>query len=282
MVCITDTVVSRSFDLDAMSVLLCAFEKTHYSTCIIKVSYSTLVNVLLFIRLKKHSSFTTTHTVRTGDLHPGNVYVSRDGKNFILFDVGIVAEYTNEDHVAIVSILAEFIRKNGRKAGLLMIDDSNRRLQKERGNNDQQELQQHALQVETFLTKIEYLTIQASGKDYFMQKLGEYISYICQAAATHHVKLNPSFISAALAVKVEEGIALALDPAVEIWKVATPIIIESETRRRISNSLRGGRKSTKKEIPVGDRQGNGDDSENNGNKDSSYLEAALRLLRGEW
>jgi aarF domain-containing kinase len=224
-------------------------------------------------------------------LHPGNVYVSRDGKNFILFDVGIVAEYTNDDHAAIVSILAEFIRKNGRKAGLIMIDNSNRRLQKE--NNDQ-ELRQHALQVETFLTKIEYLTIQASGKDYFMQKLGEYISYICQAAATHHVKLNPSFISAALAVKVEEGIALALDPAVEIWKVATPIIIESETRRRIGNSLRVGgadRSSTftskkKKEMTTttrgSDVQGNGGDAiEDDGNKDSSFLEAALRLLWGE-
>lgn len=43
--------------------------------------------------------------------------------------------------------------------------------------------------------------------------------------------MNPSFISAALAVKVEEGIALALDPALKITNVAIPIIIESESRR---------------------------------------------------
>jgi hypothetical protein len=36
-----------------------------------------------------------------------------------------------------------------------------------------------------------------------------------------------------LAVKVEEGIALALDPAMEIWKIATPIIVESEGRRAL-------------------------------------------------
>jgi aarF domain-containing kinase len=220
-------------------------------------------------------------------LHPGNVFVSRDGKNFILLDVGIVAEYTEEDHATIVSILSEFIRKNGRKAGALMIDDSNRRLQKEEGKNDNEgELKQHALQVETFLTKIEYLTIQASGKDYFMQKLGEYISYICQAAATHHVKLNPCFISAALAVKVEEGIALALDPAVEIWRVATPIVIESEARRRIGKRLKrggGSGSSSSKKKTATNRDGvERDDLDNdNGNKDSSYLEAALRLLRGE-
>jgi hypothetical protein len=43
--------------------------------------------------------------------------------------------------------------------------------------------------------------------------------------------MNPSFISAALAVKVEEGIALALDPSIQIANVAIPIIIESESRR---------------------------------------------------
>ena len=56
-------------------------------------------------------------------------------------------------------------------------------------------------------------------------------SYICSAAAEHHVMMNPSFISAALAVKVEEGIALALDPTVKIANIAIPIIVESESRR---------------------------------------------------
>jgi len=37
-----------------------------------------------------------------GDLHPGNVFVSPNGEKFILFDVGIVAEYSEADHMAIV------------------------------------------------------------------------------------------------------------------------------------------------------------------------------------
>ena len=69
-------------------------------------------------------SFQTT-TATTGDLHPGNVFVSHDGKKFILFDVGIAAEYSESDHRNIVEILGAFIRKQGRKAGRLMIDNSN-------------------------------------------------------------------------------------------------------------------------------------------------------------
>jgi hypothetical protein len=44
------------------------------------------------------------------------------------------------------------------------------------------------------------------------------------------VMLNQAFISSALAVKVQEGIALALDPSIEIWRVAIPIILEGERR----------------------------------------------------
>lgn len=156
-----------------------------------------------------------------GDLHPGNVFVDKQHR-FVLLDVGIVTEYTNFDHEIIVDILACFIRKEGRRAGRLMIADSNRRLLTSN---------ERAVDEDSYCEKMEALTIKASGNDYLMEHLGDYISYICEAAATHHIMLNQSFISASLAVKIQEGIALALDPSIEIWKVATPIIVESERRR---------------------------------------------------
>lgn len=63
-----------------------------------------------------------------------------------------------------------------------------------------------------------------------MENLGVYITEICNAASKHHVMLNQAFISAALAVKIQEGIALALDPSIEIWRIAIPIILEGERR----------------------------------------------------
>lgn len=163
-----------------------------------------------------------------GDLHPGNVFVSHDGQQFIVLDVGIVTEYNDKDHEMLVDILASFIRKDGRKAGRLLIDDSYNRLL-------ETEKKQIVLDEERYIDKIEALTIRASGKNYFMEHLGTYISYICEAAAAHHVMMNQSFVTAALAVKVEEGIALALDPSIEIWKIAIPIIVQSESRRKVSN-----------------------------------------------
>ena len=164
-----------------------------------------------------HECFFEFHT---GDLHPGNVLVSPDHK-FVLLDVGIVMEHSHEDHILISDVLAAFIRCEGRKAGRIMIDDSNSRL---RGLGDR------ALEEERYIDKIEMLTIEAKGKAYLMHKLGTYITYICNAAAQHHVMLNQTFISAALCVKVQEGIALAMDPSIEIWRVAIPIILEGERR----------------------------------------------------
>lgn len=133
-----------------------------------------------------------------GDLHPGNIFVSPKDKTLIVLDCGIVTEYTDRDHQLIVDILASFIHKNGRRAGRLMIDDSNTRLDgTDVARNENQ-----------YIDKINDLTIRASGPDYFMEHLGTYISYICDAAAEHHVMMNQSFVSTSLAVKVQEGIAL--------------------------------------------------------------------------
>jgi aarF domain-containing kinase len=135
-----------------------------------------------------------------GDLHPGNVLVTKDHR-LALLDVGIVNEYTDVDHQLIVNILTSFIRYDGRRAGRLMVDNSNAR-------------EGSALDEELFIDKIEALSTTARGSDYLMEHLGSYISQICEAAARHHVLMNQSFVSAALAIKVQEGIVLCKSASV--------------------------------------------------------------------
>ena len=160
--------------------------------------------------------------------------MSKDGTKFILFDVGIVNEYSYDDHTVLIDVLSAFIRKDGRKAGRRMIDDSNSKFVAASASSKMKV--DMAINEEQYIDKIEMLTIKASTEGYFMEHLGTYISYICDAASTHHVMMNPSFVTAALAVKIQEGIALAMDPSCSIPDVAIPIIIESERRRYMNNS----------------------------------------------
>jgi len=164
-----------------------------------------------------------------GDLHPGNVLISPDHK-FIVLDVGMVTEYSEEDHRLLVDVLTSFIRKDGRRAGELLIDDTNAR-----NSSDQAQAE------ELYIEKMAALTARAHGKDFFMEQLGTYISYICEAAATHHVMMNQAFVSAALAVKIQEGIALALDPDVSIYRIANPIILQVELKRKLYDMADGVR-----------------------------------------
>jgi aarF domain-containing kinase len=144
----------------------------------------------------------------------------------------MVTEYSDADHRLIVDVLTSFIRKNGRRAGELLVADTNAR-----NTHDQ------AVAEELYIEKIEALTARAHEKNFFMQQLGTYISYICEAAATHHVMMNQAFVSAALAVKIQEGIALALDPNVSIYRVANPIILQVELKRRLFDMAYGIKKS---------------------------------------
>ena len=50
-------------------------------------------------------------------------------------------------------------------------------------------------------------------------------------AATHRVMMNKIFVSFGLAVKVQEGVALSLDPSVKVWDIANPIILRYESQR---------------------------------------------------
>jgi hypothetical protein len=217
----------------------------------------------IILEFERVCFFSQNNNIIAGDLHPGNVFVSPKDHKIIMLDVGMVTEFTDSDHRLIVDILTSFIRMDGRRAGRLLIDDSNLR-----NSGDQAKAE------ELYIDKIEALTIRANSKDYFMEHLGTYISYICEAAATHHVMMNQSFVSAALAIKIQEGIALGkflrlsrgyetctfykqpccitgLDPNVNIYTIANPIILQSEFQRKLrdfTNRVKGAILEKKKEI----------------------------------
>jgi len=66
-----------------------------------------------------------------------------------------------------------------------------------------------------------------------VEKVGDYIADICYLACKHKVKLEPSFVNAALAVEIMEGIATALDKNMQVQSIALPMIIKAEMMHRL-------------------------------------------------
>jgi aarF domain-containing kinase len=119
-----------------------------------------------------------------------------------------------DQHVNLVKILGSFTRRNGRLAGQLMVDTSS-------------DVQASDVDVELFVKGIEHIVIDDENNN-FLEKVGDYITDICYLACQRKVKLEASFINAALAVEIMEGIATKLYPDLKVTKVAMPLVVQAE------------------------------------------------------
>lgn len=158
-----------------------------------------------------------------GDLHPGNVLISRDNE-IVMLDVGITKVFAKRDHDLLVKVLTCFIRSNGRAAAAHMVANSDYREHSQSKPED----------ISLFADKIQMMVMKAKTDDSFFESLGSYFATICDAASSHRVKMNQGFISMALAIKVMEGIALELDPKIEVWAIANPMILGGTASRKWS------------------------------------------------
>jgi aarF domain-containing kinase len=63
--------------------------------------------------------------------------------------------------------------------------------------------------------------------------VGDYIADICFLACRHKVKLEATFVNAALAVEIMEGIAAALYPSMHVQPIALPLIVKAEMMHQL-------------------------------------------------
>jgi len=157
------------------------------------------------------------HDFVHGDLHPGNILVSRDEKGKLrmnLLDCGLVVEMGEREHKNLVSILGAFIKKDGALAGRLMVDTA-------------KECQATEEDVELFCLGMARICIEDEDNN-FLEKVGDYLAEICFLACRHKVKLEASFINAALACEIMEGIASSLYPDMLVQHIALPMVFKAE------------------------------------------------------
>lgn len=159
------------------------------------------------------------HDFVHGDLHPGNILVDRvadDGGRLRMniLDCGLVVEMGERDHSNLVKILGALVKRDGKSAGRLMVDTAKK-------------CQASATDVELFVRGIHNIILH-DDENNFMENVGDYLAEICHLACRHKVKLEASFINAALACEIMEGIACALYPEMKVQPIALPMVLKAE------------------------------------------------------
>jgi aarF domain-containing kinase len=141
---------------------------------------------------------------------------------FQFLDCGLVVEIGPEQHGNMVKILGAFVRNEPAIAARMMVDTNS-------------EWQASPFDVDLFVKGVEAIT-QKDKEQNFLENIGDYIADICYLACKRSVKLEATFINAALAIEIMEGIASALNPDIKVATVALPIVQKAELMHAINFS----------------------------------------------
>lgn len=156
-----------------------------------------------------------------GDLHPGNILVQiqPNGEPRLIFlDCGLVFHAKSEkDHQALVDIGLSFMKHDGRNAAKLMINNSKNTAPKN---------------TNSFIEGVQALVNDSESQSYF-EHLGDYVTRICNLARDHMVRLDPNYFHIAMALKIQEGISLALDRELDLVSKCIPIVVKSQAMRKL-------------------------------------------------
>jgi aarF domain-containing kinase len=199
-----------------------------------------------------------------GDLHPGNIFVAEGPTGdptdvqLTFLDAGIAVRYPVADHETLFNVLLSFIQYDGARAARMMAERS--------------PAPSELRDLDGFCAKIQTMVELARDSPTFFDQIGDFISIICEAACEHRVKMDCTFASIALAIKVVEGTVIQVDPTADVAPRAKKVVVREHLRRK-GRVLLG----------VGRSQETGDllDHEAQANEDRLLLAAKERADRGE-
>jgi predicted unusual protein kinase regulating ubiquinone biosynthesis (AarF/ABC1/UbiB family) len=142
----------------------------------------------------------------------------------VVLDCGIVySSRSDAEHEKLVDICLAFMQHDGVKAGQLMIDNAREKHGQAAG---------HAQHEEQFCKSIQQIVLDCEKENYF-EHMGDYLARICDLARQHMVKFDPGYFKIAMALKVAEGIAIALDKELDLVSKCIPIVVKARALRKL-------------------------------------------------
>ncbi len=147
------------------------------------------------------------------DLHPGNIFVTEDGKVAIL-DLGLVGELDDFHRRHFARGFAAWAQGDGRTMARIMSD-----LSPSAGKIPD---------FEGFSNAIEQFVKRYWGKRLGEVQVATVVFDMMQILRRYRVRANPTFTMINIAIAVTEGIGKQLDPKLDLMQEAMPFFAKSE------------------------------------------------------
>lgn len=149
------------------------------------------------------------------DLHPGNLFVREDHKGhpiLVIFDTGIVTELGPQDRINFIELFTAVVHRDGRRAAELMMERA-------RVNE--------CTDPEGFKRDMSALIsdVMSHGLNLSHVRVGELLSRVLTMSCQYRVKIESNFTAVILSLMVLEGVGRSLDPDLDLFKMALPILV---------------------------------------------------------
>jgi len=130
----------------------------------------------------------------------------------VFIDTGLVTSLNEKDRRNFLELFRAIAEFDGYRAGKLMV---------ERCRSPDL-----AIDTETFALKMQHLVLSVKRKTFSLGtiKISDILRDVLQAVRDHHVKMEADFINTVLSVLLLEGIGRQLDPGLDLFKSALPIL----------------------------------------------------------
>lgn len=146
-----------------------------------------------------------------GDLHPGNIMVTSDGKLCVL-DTGVASSLSEGDRENLALTFRAIVMGESTLVGELFLERSYHEcLDKEAFKRDMQKIVEEARSAQLSLDRIDVCLL---------------LQTVFSTLMRHKVRLDANFSSVVIAIAIVEGLGRVLDPQLDLVKRAIPFLIK--------------------------------------------------------
>ncbi|KAL2005922.1 hypothetical protein VTN00DRAFT_10415 [Thermoascus crustaceus] len=146
----------------------------------------------------------------------------------IFIDTGLVTQLNERNRANFLDLFRAIVEFDGYRAGHLMVERS-------RQPNS-------VIEPEIFALKMQHLILGIKSRTFALGnvKIGDVLSQVLSMVREHHVRLEGDFVNVVISILLLEGIGRSLNPDLDLFKSALPILRKLGSGTTFLKSVRAG------------------------------------------
>ncbi|KAH1339721.1 hypothetical protein KXV68_005833 [Aspergillus fumigatus] len=146
----------------------------------------------------------------------------------IFIDTGLVTQLNETNRRNFLDLFRAVAEFDGFRAGQLMVERCRQ--------------PEEVIDADIFALKMEHLVYNIKSRTFALGnvKIGDVLSEVLSMVRTHHVRLEGDFVNVVISILLLEGIGRSLDPGLDLFKSALPILRQLGSGATLLSSVRSG------------------------------------------